>query len=257
MLVDSKKSKYITFRTHHVFIEGVNDIRSLAIYHFYKSRYKNSIILNYSVSKVAKDIKMSHRVVQRCMRDLIDSGFVRKQGKHLIFTSTRKLGIHLKGHPYMYKTVRVHKCSEIKDIVDLLYTLSLDNLQKRQEYVKKAKDEINLIKDGSVRVNYKRVKKLLKLKNSCAIGGSPNEHYVHTTRKLSKKWNVTPTTVSNILRRLEKKKLLTRKVVINKIQSNPSKPVGYGYIYFSNGMFFINRGTSLDINKGIYCRVIR
>lgn len=260
---EHKDGKFYTFRTTPEFFDVVRDVRSLAIYHFYKSRYFNSTIYNFSYSKVAKDLKISFAVAKKCIDELIRLGFASKYKSSLTFTSSKKVGLKFKTHPYRYKTVKIAKWSKFKDIIDILYTISLDNYSGQQKYVSKLKLDIKLINEKNCKLSYKRIKKLIKVKDSGEYSGKREADIIFSSRRLSKKWGVSHSKAAYILNRLQNKKLIIKSPNIEKLAENYSLPIYdyvgcglFGYMFVKNNSLFLYKGTNINYyNNHIYTRV--
>lgn len=258
--IKKDKRRWITFRTHFGMFEYISDVRALAIYHFYKAHYSNSTIFNFSYRKLSAELGMSHKVVKKCIEELIEIGWAvkttsykgrTKTGKskkieNLTFVSTTKIGNSLKLKKSLFKTIRIPRKANIKQIVDILYTISLDCYKSRQEHILRVKEDIKLMNDG-VCFNVKKTKRLMKLKN--VLDGKSYQYCVLNSRNLANKWGVSHVTASEIVKRLEKKGLIRRRRIIYPYEHGQAS---FGYVFFKRGMLLIDRGTYIDINSDIF-----
>lgn len=263
-----KKSDKVTFQTHPVLLEKLNgDVRTLAIYHFYKSRYMNSTMYNFSYNKVAKDLKMSWRSAKHYIDTIVYQGLARHHGNNLTFIDVRKVGVAYKIHPKLYRTVKISRKYSLKDIEDILYTISLNNYCVRQDYAKSIKHDRNLIQEEKAHVPYKRVKKILRMNEHRDFPGKCYEHVIVSTRSLAKKWKVSPSKVSIIIRRLKSKHLIDIKHQIHLLNKQYRGDVSdlslkeddnarFGYLFNVGSYLYIHRGTSItSISYLFYTRI--
>lgn len=223
------------------------DTKSIALYLFIKSRYRNSTVYDYSNNKIAKLAGISNLLTKRLITNLTDANIATIRDGNITMRGTRKVLQSSYKRGWVKFTIR--KKDTLKDITDLLYLLSIKEKSFQQEYVKRIKADIATTEKEKSGLSYKRIKKVLKMKEQ--YQGKAYQKIVFTTRNLSKFWNVSHSTVGRIIKSLENKGFITTKKVIDDLglYSGPVfERLGFGHCFVSNGSLYIHRGTQIIIN---------
>jgi len=261
-----KKTNIITFQTHPVLLEKVHgNVRAMAVYHFYKSRYLNSTIYHFSYNKVAKDLNMSWRSAKKHIDFLIDNGWARHHKDNLTFVDIRRIGVEYKLHPKLYRTIKTTRKSSLQDIEDVLYTMSLNNYCMRQDYVQGVKHDRKLMQQSNAFIPYKRAKKIAKLNESGQYLGKCYDHVIISARNLGRKWNVSSSKAASIIRRLKSKHLISTQQVIDLVskqfygrvdEMDDVINIGFGHTFKVGSYLYLHRGTKLtSVSSTFYTRI--
>ena len=232
-----------SFYTHPELIQLAN-IKAIAIYHKIKA-FKNSTVYNFTYKRMMAITGLSHYLVKKCIKELIDADMITIRGNNLTANATRKVVDKVYKKGWVKYTITLD--SSIQDIQNLLYYTLLKEQSFQQQYVSSIKEDISLLEKEKSGLSVARTKALLKLREQ--HNGKSYKKIVFTTRNIAKKWDISHTKVSKIWKDLEKSGLIKTKSIIDKIEKY-SGPIygriGFGHSFTHNGYLYINRGTSIS-----------
>jgi hypothetical protein len=255
------------FKIQLDFIESIKDnhseMKAFALYLKIKSRYKSSVVYNYSPEKLSKDFNVSiyearKYVAEMCRMDLC----VRQYAKdtRLYLTSFRNLKITEKGKR---EILNIHATDKIKNVVvKLRYVLLRYHLINKQLYIKNAyTDVVNLeARKGASGYSFQDKKRILrKVKKLNRIGYSflcPEKVSVKIYAGYRKMASICGCSVDSVLAMLlALKRMGYIKGFLQLIEQTDKNVLEYefsdmrnttrGHVFAFNNTVYIHRGTQI------------
>jgi len=236
-----------------------NTIKALALFCYYKSHFNNSTIYRYSIRKIMAEHKLSYTVATRIVSILKENGFAIERDGNITFISTRKL--YSDGKIFYkdgFKKIKIKRREKLSSIVDYLYTSFIEDVFDQQKYVIGIKQELSFLKNSQEegqlgKINYLRLKKVLKLANRPGFQGNCDKDTTITSRQLGKKLGVSHSSANTILNRLHRKRLIKKKSKIEmicdfsggKIDDQMREGIK-GYLFIHKGNLYLHKGTSVS-----------
>lgn len=192
-----------------------SNIQQIALYYKLKYTYHNSTIYNWTYKKISHKLSYSYYLTRKNIKWLISEGFAYKHKNNLVLLSTEKLNKNILTHysKKRYKLLIIKHKYTVKNVENELRFLLLTRKVSHQRYLYSVKADIIKLKDGSLKVNTKKAKKLLRLETDLDCSEKPSSKVYFGMRKLSEFLGTSHTETSRILKRWVKEKRIKTTLV--------------------------------------------
>ena len=139
-----------------------NKGKALAMFIFLKRKYPASVIKNFSIEKIRKEVNSSHRVVARWFNILNTLGLCERNGNIMYLKSIKSQRLNHKLTKFDF--------SNVNSILNSLRCLYISHVQSQKDYYDKEKKAMLDLRNNTHKFiskkEYKRIKKL-EFSNSC------------------------------------------------------------------------------------------
>lgn len=240
-----KTPRSFSFWTHPDFFIH-NTAEELSIYHWIKSRYKNSTIYNFKAYKLAQMIGVAPQTCKKYVNALLESGIAVMHNGNLTMVATRKA---LQSYKAGWIKLKVERKDTLRDISDLLYFTLIRESKNRQEYVRQTKTEISEMNENLKSFAPKKIKSLKKLERE--YNGNVYGQIVFTSRNLASKVKISHSKMAKIILNLKQKGIINRRFLVQRLGKHAGEvyhTLGLGHTYSHNGFLYLHRGMLIDIN---------
>lgn len=183
------------------------------MWHKLKAIHVNSRVYEFSLKRLHKQSGVSRNGLRKYIQFFKEAGWVREEGKDLVFISHRKMM-----NMYCFKKPRTRKgqyyktdfaLPESTDHKQILSNLRFEiprDKQKKFSFVKQKKDDlINPVWSANKMRNrsYQAARKYFKGATSATLGEVP-KYYTTSVSTLANRWAVSSSTASRYIKKFEK-----------------------------------------------------
>ena len=188
--------KYINNLSISLFEECIcdkNKGKALAMFIYLKRKYPASVIKNFSIEKIRKEVNSSHRVVARWFNILNTLGLCERNGNIMYLKSIKSQRLNHKLTKFDF--------SSINSILNCLRCLYISHVQSQKDYYDKEKKAILDLRNNTHKFiskkEYKRIKKL-EFSNSCGRIMNFEDKGI-SYKYIAEQLNISNTTITQII----------------------------------------------------------
>lgn len=174
-----------------------------------KQLHVNSRVYNFSLLRVSKQAGMSRNGLRRYIQFFKDAGWVREEGKDLIFMGHNKLmkfygfkKLKTRSGKYFQSDIKLADCTDHKKILSNLRYEIIRARQVKFNYVKQKKDDLIEPLGAGMLQRHKSAKKYFKGVSRATLSEVP-KYYTISVASLANHWAVSSSTASRYIKKFE------------------------------------------------------
>ena len=221
---------------------------AVIFYYFLMSKYKKSIIYNYTSVDLAKKTGFDRNTISKYIKFLIQHGFIKKEGAHLVLIKRNE-----------YIKISVYKTLSWSKFKNLIYLKALKVNMQQQEYVVRMKNIFQKEKAGWIKpTEYRKFMKFYK-RHKKSLEGKLNNSIIYSNRSIAKLLNVSIGKANQLINYWKNNKIIHYKENLQLIKENSSYNEFQlllknfnnhslnSFPVYSNNNLYLHCGSSIDI----------